>query len=468
MAQETKSQVGLVGLGTMGSALGEALVRNDFDVRAVEPIAGSESVVPNGVVHEPNFAAMADSLMPPRRVLLMVTAGDPVDSVIEQLFSHLEPGDIVIDGGNSNFIDTERRSAHLMEAGMNLVGTGISGGEEGARNGAAVMAGGTEEGYSGSRDILQAIAAKNDGDVCCAHVGPGGAGHFVKMVHNGIEYGLMQAIGEAHFLLHHGLHLTHAECGEIFRFWNEGPLKSFLLEITADILCRVDNDFGGPLIDIVDDAADQTGTGRWMVSEAMALGVPTPTIAEAVAARSLSGGQEARQAIGNVAPEVSEDMALSVNDIRDALLATFLCCYAQGFSVLAAGADKYKWPRKEVEIARVWQNGCIIRADILQTIRQAFIERSDLPHLFANDALANLVGEATQGWRTAVSSAVSVALPVPAMASALTYTDALKTDRLWTALTQAQRDAFGAHTYRRTDRNGSFHSDWSKGNAAPD
>jgi 6-phosphogluconate dehydrogenase len=238
-------------------------------------------------------------------------------------------------------------------------------------------------------------------------------------------------------------------------------LKSFLIEITSEILCRVDDASGDLLIDFVDDAAEQTGTGRWLVSEAMSLGVPAPTIAEAVAARSLSGGREVRQAIKKVVLEIDEEIALSVDDIRDALLATILTCYAQGFAVLSAGAEKYSWPHKEAEIARIWQAGCIVRADFLKVISQAYAAQADLPHLLANSDIAELLSDATQGWRNAVSGAISVGLPVPAMASALSYVDALKTERLWTALTQAQRDHFGAHIYRRTDRDGSFHSDWS-------
>ncbi len=460
MADEFKSQIGLIGLGTMGSALAEALARVGFDVHAVEPMAQGDVNAPENTAIEPDVATMVGALALPRRILLMVTAGDPVDSVIDQLAPLLEPGDVIIDGGNSNFVDTERRSNKLDAAGLGFLGTGISGGEEGARHGASVMAGGTTESFRAARDVLEAIAARNNGDVCCVHVGFGGAGHFVKMVHNGIEYGLMQAIGEAHLLLRQGLRLTQAECGSIFQYWQKTALQSFLIDITAEILCKVDDETGNPLIDFVDDAAEQTGTGRWMVSEAMALGVPVPGIAEAVAARSLSGSRGTRQAIDKTVPEISEDIALSVDNIRDALLATFLCCYAQGFAVLTAGAEKYGWPHREEEIARIWQGGCIIRADFLKMIEEGYQEHPDLSHLFAHDEIANLVSGATPGWRTAVTSAISAGLAIPTMASALTYLDALKTDRLWTALTQAQRDAFGAHSYRRTDREGSFHSDW--------
>lgn len=456
-----KKQVGLVGLGAMGSALAEAFVRADFEVYGVDPAVSGKHFSLEGVIVEPNLMMMVRAMATPRRILLMVTAGDPVDSVIEELAPYLDVGDIIIDGGNSNFIDTMRRAASAKNLGFKYIGTGISGGEAGARNGAAVMAGGTAEAFDRSRDVLEAVAAKHEGGLCCAHVGPDGAGHFVKMVHNGIEYGIMQAIGEAHILLNHGLRRTHAECGAVLRSWNEGPLESFLICITASILDRVDVNSGNPLIDFLDDAAEQTGTGRWMIRAAMDLGVPAPTIAEAVSARSLSGGRDVRHAIENAAPQNLKDITLSVDDIRDALIATILCCYAQGFAVLAAGAEKFGWPRKEAEIARVWQKGCIIRANILETVRQAFTEQADLPHLFANGEIANIVGHATTGWRTTVSTAIAAGLPVPTLASAISYTDALKTERLWTALTQAQRDAFGSHGYRRIDRDGKFHSDWS-------
>jgi len=448
----------------MGSALAEAFVRAAFEVHAVEPIMSEKNFSLEGVIVEPNLMMMVKAMVKPRRILLMVTAGDPVDSVIEELVSYLDPGDIMIDGGNSNFTDTMRRAASVNKLGFMYIGAGISGGEAGARNGAAVMAGGTAKAFDKSRDVLEAVAAKHEGGLCCAHVGPDGAGHFVKMVHNGIEYGVMQAIGEAHFLLNHGLRRTHSECGAVFQSWNEGPLESFLIRVTASILDRVDEKSGDPLIDFLDDAAEQTGTGQWMVRAAMDLGVPAPTIAEAVSARSLSGGQNVRHVIENAMLQNLQDTALSVDDIRDALIATILCCYAQGFAVLAAGAEKFGWPRREAEIARVWQKGCIIRADILEIVRQAFLEQADLPHLFANSEIANIVSHATTRWRTTVSTAIAAGLSVPTLASAIGYTDALKTERLWTALTQAQRDAFGAHTYRRIDRGGQFHSDWLQTN----
>ena len=445
----------------MGSALAEAFVRAGFEVHAVDPVVSKKIFSLKGVIVEPNLLMMVKAMVTPRRILLMVTAGDPVDRAIEELVPYLDAGDIIIDGGNSKFTDTIRRATRAKNLGLMYVGIGISGGEAGARNGAAVMAGGTAEAFDKSRDVLETVAAKHEGGLCCAHVGSDGAGHFVKMVHNGIEYGIMQAIGEAHFLLNHGLRQTHAECAAVFRSWNKGLLESFLICVTASILDRMDEKSGDPLIDFLDDAAEQTGTGQWMVGTAMELGVPVPTIAEAVSARSLSGGRDVRRVIQNSTPQNFKDITLSADDIRDALIATILCCYAQGFAVLAAGAGKYGWPRKEAEIARIWQKGCIIRADVLDTVRQAFLHRADLPHLFANRAIASIVGQKTNSWRATVSNAIAAGLTVPTLASAISYADALKTKRLWTALTQAQRDAFGAHGYRRIDRDGTFHSDWS-------
>ena len=338
---------------------------------------------------------------------------------------------------------------------------GVSGGAKGALEGPSMMPGGTKASYDAIESLLNKMAAQVEDGPCVSYIGPGGSGHFVKTVHNGIEYGIMQAIGEAHFIINHGLRLTHAESATVFRSWNKGQLESFLISVTASILDRMDENSGDPLIDFLDDAAEQTGTGQWMVGAAMELGVPVPTIAEAVSARSLSGGNDVRRVIQNGTPRHLKEITFSIDGIRDALIATILCCYAQGFAVLAAGATEYGWPRKEAEIARIWQKGCIIRADILETVRQAFMQRADLPHLFANKSIASIVDHKTKNWRSTVSTAIAAGIPVPTLASAISYAEALKTKRLWTALTQAQRDAFGAHGYRRIDRDGTFHSDWS-------
>ena len=460
MEKAENKQIAMIGLGTMGSALAEALARNHFQVYVLEPLSRENVLPPAGTKLADDFGSVVSNLKPPRKVMLMVTAGCAVDEVISQLTPHLEKGDIIIDGGNSHYADTGRREAALKEINIGYHGVGISGGEEGARSGASVMAGGTEEGFAAIREVLEAIAAEQNGQVYCEYFGAGGAGHFVKMVHNGIEYGMMQAIGEAYYLLHEGLGLSYVDCGSIFRGWQGGVLRSFLIGITADILHKIDGSTGSHLIELIDDAAEQTGTGRWMVTEAMALGVPVPTISEAVAARSLSGGRETRWALDKLKPKTSASLDITVEDIRDSLLATFWCCFAQGFAVLSAGANKHGWPHREAGIARVWQRGCIIRSKILHNITKSYIANPELIHLFSCSEITNIFVGALDGCRRTVSSAIGAGLSVPTMASAVTYADAFRTNRLWTALTQAQRDYFGSHNYRRIDRDGSFHTNW--------
>jgi len=454
-------QVGLVGLGTMGRGLAQALARAGFSVQAYEPLPGEVLIVPDGVALAGDLTAMVAALTPPRRVLLMVTAGDPVDSVIGQLAPLLDPNDILLDGGNSHFRDTERRAAALADRSLRYLGVGISGGEKGARDGASIMAGGPADGFGEARDILEALAAKDGVTLCCAHMGPGGAGHFVKMVHNGIEYAVMQAIAEGWFLLCGLAGLDNPAIARHFRDWNEGPLASALMEITATVLETSDPETGAPILDKIHDAADQTGTGRWMVTEAMDLGVPVPTIAEAVAARSLSGSTEARAALGAARekPVDMEDDGL-IAAIGDALLGSIVCSYAQGFATIRAAAARYDWPVQGVTVARIWRKGCIIQSRLLEPIAEAYDRNPDLAVLLQDGAIATLITDAEEGWRDTVASAVLAGLPVPAMASALAYLDALRSNRLWTSLTQAQRDLFGAHTYRRIDREGRFHTNW--------
>ena len=457
-------QVGLIGLGTMGRGLAEALARAGLSVHAFEPLAGDDVSVPEGVSVGKDLGTMITALAPPRRVLLMVTAGDPVDAVIDQLIPLLDAGDIIIDGGNSHFRDTERRGSGLANAGIRYLGVGISGGEKGAREGASVMAGGSADAFAEARDVLEALAARIGDDLCCAHTGPGGAGHFVKMVHNGIEYAVMQAIAEAWFLLRGLAGLDHAAIAAQFRQWNEGAYESYLFQITATVLETKDVETGTPLLDIIHDAADQTGTGRWLVAEAMDLGVPAPTIAEAVAARSLSGAADARAGlVTKRGPPVDmEDDGLA-DAIGDSLLGTILCAYAQGFSVIRAASARYEWHVDCAAVARIWRKGCIIQSGLLEPIASALGSDPDLALLLQDATVKPMLDEAEEGWRDIVAAAVLSGLPVPAMASALGYLDALRSERLWTALTQAQRDLFGAHTYRRTDREGRFHTDWPAG-----
>lgn len=457
----TMKQVGLIGLGTMGRGLAQALDRAGLTVHGFEPIAGDGVEAPDGVSIEPDLAAMVSHLTPPRRILLMVTAGDPVDAMIEALTPHLEPGDIVIDGGNSHFRDTERRAAALADTGIRYLGVGISGGEKGAREGTSVMAGGTGDAFADARDILEALAAGDGDALCCAHMGPGGAGHFVKMVHNGIEYAVMQAIGEAWSLMRGLAGLDNSDIVDQFREWNAGAHAAYLYRITAAVLETQDTETAGLLIDVIHDAADQTGTGRWLVSEAMELGVPVPTIAEAVAARSLSGAAAARAALTEKRdpPVDMEDDGL-VDAIGDALLGTILCAYAQGFATICTASERYGWDVDCATVARIWRKGCIIQSALLEPIAAAFDRDADLPILLSDDGIKRMIEAAEEGWRDTVAGAILTGLPVPATASALGYLDALRSERLWTALTQGQRDLFGAHTYRRTDRDGRFHTEW--------
>jgi 6-phosphogluconate dehydrogenase len=450
--------VGLIGLGTMGRALVEALARAGFAVHAADPLDPAPDA-PDGVTVHAGIGELAAALQPPRRILTMVTAGDPVDAVIDALKPACATGDLLIDGGNSFFRDTVRREAALASDGIGFLGVGISGGEEGARNGASVMAGGTDEAFAAAEDVLTAIAAAHDGAPCCAHVGPGGAGHFVKMVHNGIEYALMQAIAEAHFLLHAGNGLSHDKVAAIFRDWNEGPLESYLLGIAAAVLETPDPDTGAPLLDRLDDRAGESGTGRWIVSEAMALGVPVPSIMEAVAARNISGQSEIRTALRE---EGCSGSVIAPDDVRAALTGCTVAAFAQGLSVIAAAAARDGWEPDFADIARIWRKGCIVQGAYLRDIEAAFARATGLPHLLMDKKISATVAEAVPGWRATASAALSAGLPAPVISASLGWYDSLRTGRLWTALVQAQRDYFGRHGLRRTDRDGVFHADWKK------
>jgi len=392
---------------------------------------------------------------------MMVTAGEPVDAVIASLKPHCATGDILIDGGNSFYRDTERRAEALAAAGLGYLGTGISGGEEGARNGASVMAGGDADVYAAAEDVLTALAAKWNGAPCCARIGPGGAGHFVKMVHNGIEYALMQAIAEAHFLLHRGAGLNHAEIAKLFRGWNDGVLESYLLCIAADILETPDPESDGMLIDALDDVARENGTGRWIVTEAMALGVPVPSIAEAVGARTLSGQTVARAAL-SAGPQTPpfEPTEAFIDGVRAALTGCMIAAFAQGLSVLAAAAVRDGWTPDIARIARIWRKGCIVQGAFLESVEGAFTRQADLPHLLMDRHVAALVSDALPGWREVASRALAAGLPAPVIAASLGWVDGLRSGRLWTALVQAQRDYFGRHGLTRTDRPGVFHAHW--------
>ncbi|HEV2870638.1 MAG TPA: NADP-dependent phosphogluconate dehydrogenase, partial [Actinomycetota bacterium] len=404
------------------------------------------------------------SLERPRRILMMVKAGSPTDATIDTLLPHLESGDIVVDGGNAHYEDTRRREASLRERGLHFVGAGISGGEEGALLGPSILPGGSRESYAALGPLLEDISAKFDGEPCCAYIGSDGAGHFVKMVHNGIEYADMQFIAEAYDVLR-GAGLEPARIAEVFREWNTGDLDSFLIEITAEVLGHVDAATGRPVVDVVADAAEQKGTGRWTVQSALELGVPVNAIAEAVFARSASGHlrlrEAARSALSGPGGGPVDDPKQLVEDVRAALWASKVVAYAQGLDQLRAASDAYHWGVDVATVARIWRAGCIIRARLLERIRQAYAD-GNLPTLLADPGVAEELGQTQDGWRRVVTLATTLGVPVPGVGSALAYYDTVRRDRLPAALVQGLRDFFGAHTYRRVDREGVFHTLWSE------
>jgi 6-phosphogluconate dehydrogenase len=386
--------------------------------------------------------------------------------VINELVPLLEEGDIVVDCGNAHFMDTRRREHALREHGLHFVGCGVSGGEEGALNGPSIMPGGSKESYAKLGPILESIAAQVDGEPCCTHVGPDGAGHFVKMVHNGIEYADMQLIAEAYDLLRAGLGASPAEIGEIFRTWNEGDLDSYLIQITAEVLSHTDPETGQPFIDVVLDEAEQKGTGRWTVQSALDLGIPITGIAEATFARSLSGHADqraaAREAFGSdLEPLDIKDRDAFIEDVRRALYASKVVAYAQGFDQIGAGSDEYGWDINRGAMARIWRGGCIIRARFLWRIPEAYDENPALPSLLVAPYFAAAVRDSAGSWRRVVAQAASAGIPSPAFSSCLAYYDGLRKERLPAALIQGLRDYFGAHTYRRADKPGTFHTEWA-------
>jgi 6-phosphogluconate dehydrogenase len=396
----------------------------------------------------------------------MVKAGEPTDAVISELVPLLDQGDIIIDCGNAHYVDTRRRERELRSSGLHFVGSGVSGGEEGALNGPSIMPGGSAESYRTLGPMFESISAHVDGTPCCVHVGPDGAGHFVKMVHNGIEYADMQLIAEAYDLLRAGTGASPAEIADIFRTWNEGDLESFLIEITADVLAHVDGATGQPFIDVVLDQAEQKGTGRWTVQSALDLGIPITGIAEATFARSLSGHADQRAAArrtfgSDLSPWQVEDRAAFTEDVRKALYASKVVAYAQGFDHIQAGSDEYGWQIDRGAMATIWRGGCIIRARFLNRIREAYDDDPALPSLLVAPYFASAVTAGVDSWRRVVADASRTGVPVPAFGSSLSYYDGLRRDRLPAALIQGLRDNFGAHTYRRVDRDGSFHTTWA-------
>ncbi|MFC6089025.1 NADP-dependent phosphogluconate dehydrogenase [Saccharothrix lopnurensis] len=469
---EAPARIAVTGLAVMGSNLARNLARHGYRVAVhnrtdartkalIEEHGHEGDFVPAGTLEE-----LVASLQTPRQIIIMVKAGGPTDAVIDELAPLLEPGDMVIDGGNAHYADTRRREARLREAGLHFVGSGISGGEEGALNGPSIMPGGSAESYRHVGPVLEDIAAKVDGVPCCVHVGPDGAGHFVKMVHNGIEYADMQLIAESYDLLRRVGGMTPSGIAEVFRGWNSGDLESYLVEITAEVLGHADPDTGVPLVDVIADEAEQKGTGRWTVQEALELGVPVTGIAEAVFARSLSGRVEQREAARDAfgASEVlaSEQLAGGlVEDVRQALYASKVVAYAQGFDQMRAASAEYGWDLDLGAMATIWRGGCIIRARFLDRIREAYDKNPELASLLVDDYFRDAVRAAEAAWRRVVVGAVQAGVPAPGFVSALAYYDALRSERLPASLVQGLRDFFGAHTYRRTDRGGSFHTLWS-------
>ncbi|NUT48911.1 MAG: NADP-dependent phosphogluconate dehydrogenase [Saccharothrix sp.] len=467
---EAPARIAVTGLAVMGSNLARNLARHGYRVAVHNRSHARTKALIADHGHEGDFVPaetleeLVASLQTPRQIIIMVKAGAPTDAVIDELVPLLEPGDMVIDGGNAHFADTRRREAALKEAGLHFVGTGISGGEEGALNGPSIMPGGSAESYAHLGPVLEDIAAKVDGVPCCVHVGPDGAGHFVKMVHNGIEYADMQLIAEAYDLLHRVGGLAPADVAEVFRGWNTGDLESYLVEITAEVLGHVDAESGAALVDVIADEAEQKGTGRWTVQEALELGVPVTGIAEAVFARSLSGraGQRSavREAFGASEVAGGADPTL-VEDVRQALYASKVVAYAQGFDQMRAASAEYGWDLDLGAMATIWRGGCIIRARFLDRIREAYDKAPDLASLLVDDYFRDAVRSAEQAWRRVVVKAVTAGVPAPGFVSALAYYDGLRSERLPASLIQGLRDFFGAHTYRRTDREGSFHTLWS-------
>ena len=467
-------KMGVVGLGVMGASLARNIESKGFPVVGYDLDAAKMQAFLDGPakgtaitgVRRPE--ALMEMLERPRRVLMMVPAGAPVDSVIAHLRPHLQEGDILIDGGNSHFLDTDRRSDELAAAGFRFVGAGVSGGEEGALRGPAIMPGGPREAWEALAPILRAIAARaDDGEPCVDYMGPRGAGHYVKMVHNGIEYGDMQLIAETYDLLHRGAGLPPRELADIFAHWNEGELRSYLVEITAAIFERVDEETGRPLVDVILDEAQQKGTGKWMSQNAFDVGAPIPTVNAAVEARILSSLKGERVAASGVlrgpSPDGRGDRARLIDAARDALYASKITSYAQGMALLRIASAEYGYAIDPAAVAKIWRAGCIIRATLLGDIRNAFARDPHLVNLLLDSTFAEAIAARQEAWRYVVQTAVALGIPVPAMGSSLAYYDAYRSARLPANLTQAQRDFFGAHTYRRVDRDGTFHTDWTAG-----
>ncbi len=469
----SQHDIGLIGLAVMGQNLVLNMASRGYSVGVFnrttattdEFLAGTAAG--KSITGYHSVEEMVENLESPRRVMLMVKAGGAVDALIDQLTPLLDPGDIIIDGGNTQFDDTNRRTVEVEASGLLFIGTGVSGGEEGALLGPSIMPGGSPAAWPAVKELLQEISAKvgPDADIpCCEWVGPAGAGHYVKMVHNGIEYGDMQLICEAYFILRHGLGLSNEELYQVFSDWNQGDLESYLIEITRDIFSVRDESSGGHLVDQILDTAGQKGTGKWMSQHALNLGVPTTLITEAVFARCLSAQKDARvraeAVLSGPGGTFQGDRDAFIEDVRQALYASKITSYAQGYVQLDAAAEEFGWDLDNGQIALLWRGGCIIRATFLENIKAAFDRDGSLENLLLDDFFRDAIHSAQPSWRRVVSTAVELGLPVPGFSAALSYFDGYRRGRLPANLLQAQRDYFGAHTYQRLDQEGVFHTDW--------
>ncbi len=466
-----QANIGVVGLAVMGSNLARNLASREGNTVAIYNRSFERTATLVDEHPEANFVSaktyeeFAASLAKPRTAIIMVQAGKGTDAVIDALTAVFEPGDIIVDGGNALFTDTIRREKAVRETGINFVGAGISGGEEGALNGPSIMPGGSDESWVTLGPILKSIAAVAEGEPCVTHVGHDGAGHFVKMIHNGIEYADMQLIAEAYDLIRQGTGATPAEIADIFAEWNKGDLDSYLIEISAEVLRQVDAETGKPLVDVILDQAGSKGTGVWTVQTALDLGIPVSGIAEAVFARALSSKPAQRAASaalpGPATPATVADRDAFVEDVRRALYASKIIAYSQGFDAIVAGAEQYGWDIKKGEIAKIWRGGCIIRARFLNRITEAYAAGPGLVALVTAPYFAEAIAGTQEAWRRVVAHAAAAGIPSPAFSSSLAYYDGLRANRLPASLVQGQRDFFGAHTYQRVDKPGTFHTLWS-------
>jgi 6-phosphogluconate dehydrogenase len=469
-----KQVFGLIGLGVMGQNFIQNVERNGFSAavynRSAETtekfIAGSaagKNIKPAYTLKE-----FVDSLESPRKIMLLVKAGAPVDATIQQLIPLLDKGDLIIDGGNSFFTDTERRAKELESQGFNFFGMGVSGGEEGALWGPSLMPGGSRDAYKEVEPIMKAVAAKaeEDGEPCVTYIGPGGSGHYVKMIHNGIEYGDMELIAESYYLLKRVLGLSAQEFHDIFTEWNKEELSSFLIEITAKVFNKIDRDTGKPLVDVILDKAGQKGTGRWMGENALELGISIPTILAAVNGRIISSQKEERVRASSLLTGPTKKYEGSsqklIDATRDALYVSKICSYAQGMSLLKKASMEYGYNMDLGSIAKIWRAGCIIRARLLNDITSAFNRNRDLPNLLVDDVFRESVNARQESWRFVIHTAIESGIPMPAMSASLAYYDSYRSERLPANLIQAQRDFFGAHTFERIDKPGIFHADWEE------